>query len=97
MRRFYLSIFCIAVLTFAVRMYRISEPIADWHSWRQADTAAVARNFIRFGIDPLHPRFDDLSNIPSGKDNPKGWRMLEFPLYQLVATIGYKLEGFVTI
>ncbi|KKU81490.1 MAG: hypothetical protein UY10_C0055G0002 [Microgenomates group bacterium GW2011_GWA2_47_8] len=70
----------------AVRLYGLTNPVADWHSWRQVDTAAVARNFVKFGFDPLHPRFDDLSNIPSGKDNPMGWRMVEFPLYQ---SVGY--------
>lgn len=75
-------IFITAVL---VRLYGVGNPIADWHSWRQNDTAAVARNFGKFGFDPFHPRFDDLSNIPSGKDNPMGWRMVEFPLYQSVA------------
>jgi hypothetical protein len=75
---------CIGLLAFVVRLYHIMYPVADWHSWRQADTAAVARNFLRFGIDPLHPRYDDLSNIQSGKDNPQGWRMVEFPLYQVI-------------
>lgn len=74
----------IALLAFALRLYHITYPVADWHSWRQSDTAAVARNFLRFGIDPLHPRYDDLSNIQSGKDNPEGWRMVEFPLYQTI-------------
>ncbi len=74
--------------SFAVRLYKINNPVADWHSWRQADTAAVARNFVKFGFTPLYPRYDDLSNVQSGKDNPQGWRMVEFPLYQ---TIGFML------
>lgn len=79
------SLTLILVLGIAARSYKITAPIADWHSWRQADTAAVARNFLKFGFDPLRPRYDDLSNIQSGKDNPQGWRMVEFPLYQLTA------------
>ncbi len=81
-------LFCIGVAACGVRLYHITYPVADWHSWRQADTAAVARNFLRFGIDPLHPRYDDLSNIQSGKDNPQGWRMVEFPIYQVIAVLG---------
>lgn len=73
-----------------LRWDSLSAPIADWHSWRQADTAAVARNFIKFGFDPLRPRYDDLSNIQSGKDNPEGYRMVEFPLYQLGAASLYR-------
>lgn len=65
-----------------LRLYRIDASVADWHSWRQSDTAAVARNFVKFGPDILHPRFDDFSNIPSGRDNTEGWRMVELPLYQ---------------
>jgi len=84
---FYILLTGVAVLAVALRLYHMTYPIADWHSWRQADTAAVARNFLRFGIDPLHPRYDDLSNIQSGKDNPRGWRMVEFPLYQAVGAL----------
>ena len=35
----------ILLLGFGVRLYKITSPIADWHSWRQADTASVTRNF----------------------------------------------------
>src|SRR5690348_15355906 len=86
---FYAALVGVALIAIVVRLYHITYPIADWHSWRQADTAAVARNFLHFGIDPLHPIYDDLSNIQSGKDNPQGWRMVEFPLYQ-VAGAGLK-------
>lgn len=83
-RLFITTLTVTAILAFSLRLYHVTYPVADWHSWRQADTAAVARNFLRFGIDPLHPRYDDLSNIQSGKDNPQGWRMVEFPVYQVI-------------
>lgn len=75
----------IFILTIALRLYHFTYPVADWHSFRQVDTAAVARYFIQFGTNPLKPRYEDLSNIQSGKDNPMGWRMVEFPLYQVIA------------
>ena len=75
----------ILLIAFFARMYRVTGSIADWHSWRQADTAAVTRNFDKLGFDPLRPRYDDLSNVQSGKDNPYGYRMVEFPLYNIVA------------
>ncbi|MBI5613809.1 glycosyltransferase family 39 protein [Candidatus Gottesmanbacteria bacterium] len=78
----------LVILDIGVRLYHVTSPVADWHSWRQSDTAAVARNFIKRGFDPFRPRYDDLSNIQSGKDNPQGYRMVEFPLYQ---TIGFGL------
>lgn len=65
---------------FLPRLYRITEPLADWHSWRQADTAAVTREYLKNGVDLLRPKYMDLSSIPSGKDNPQGWRMVEFPI-----------------
>lgn len=87
MKKFHSVLFAISCIAVVLRLYHITYPVADWHSWRQADTAAVARNFLQFGIDPLHPRYDDLSNIQSGKDNPQGWRMVEFPLYQAVGAL----------
>lgn len=93
----YIALAVIFVLSLGVRLWRIDAPVADWHSWRQSDTAAVARNFIKFGFDPLRPRFDDLSNIPSGRDNPLGYRMVEFPLYQLIGAGLYRLFPIVSI
>lgn len=90
-------VFLIFLIAIVLRLYGLTHPIADWHSWRQADTAAVARNFLKFGFDPLHPRFDDLSSIPSGLDNPMGWRMVEFPIYQIIATATYSIFHTFTI
>lgn len=80
-------LFFIVTITIVLRLYKFDGPIADWHSFRQVDTASVARIFVDDGIDILHPRYHDLSNIQSGKDNPLGYRMVEFPLYQAVAAL----------
>jgi hypothetical protein len=88
----------ILLLGFFVRLYRFNGPIADWHSWRQADTSSVSRNFIQNGFDLLHPRFDDLSNVPSGiYDNPEGYRFVEFPIYNVFQAGLFKLFGLLTI
>ena len=73
------------------RLYKLNTPLADWHSWRQADTAAVTRNFAQDGIDLLHPKYDDLSSIPSGIDNPEGYRMVEFPFVNALIASSYSL------
>lgn len=73
----------ILIGAFIVRLYRFANPIADWHAWRQTDTSSVSRNFVKYGFDILHPRFDDISNIPSGMDNPNGYRFVEFPIYNI--------------
>lgn len=78
---------------FIVRLYRFDNPIADWHSWRQADTSAVSRNFVNNGFDVFHPRFDDLSNVPSGMDNPEGYRFVEFPLFNMKQASLFMLFG----
>ncbi len=84
----YLIIFLIILLALVFRLYKINTPLADLHSWRQADTAAVARNYAKNGIDLLHPKYDDLSSIESGLENPQGYRMVEFPIYNaIVASI----------
>ena len=87
----------IVVLGIILRLYRFDSPIADWHSWRQADTSAVSRNFVNEGFDLLHPKFDDLSNVPSGINNPEGYRFVEFPLYNLAQAGFYELIGIFTL
>ena len=87
---FFILIF-ILLVALLFRLYKINIPLADLHSWRQTDTAAVARNFVKDGFDLLHPRYDDLSNVQSGQDNPQGYRMVEFPLYNAIFAYGYKL------
>jgi len=77
-------ILSILVLAFFLRLYKIDNPVADWHSFRQADTASVSRNFIEKGVNLIVPTYHDNSNIQSGKDNPNGYRMVEFPLYNLL-------------
>src|SRR3989338_8649229 len=86
----YLCIALILIISIALRLYKINNPIADWHSWRQADTAAVARNFVRTGFDILHPRYDDLSNVQTGIPNPEGYRFVEFPIYNGLFASLYK-------
>ncbi len=86
----------ILVLAFILRTYRITAPLADWHSWRQADTAAVARNFVNQEIDLLKPKYDDLSTIASGQENPQGYRMVEFPIFAFLHSLFFKLFSFVS-
>ncbi len=95
--KFLLSLLAVICLGAIVRLYRFSNPVADWHSWRQADTSSVSRNFVRFGVDLLHPRFDDLSNVPSGIDNPNGYRFVEFPLFNFLQSEFYIIFGMLTL
>lgn len=76
--------FCILVGALAARLYRINNPIADWHSWRQADTASVTRTYATQGINIFFPRYHDISTVQTGEFNPEGYRLVEFPLYNAI-------------
>ncbi len=82
-----LLLIVIMLLGFLVRLYKIDNPVADWHSWRQADTASVTRIYVTDGIDLLYPKYQDLSFLQTGIDNPEGYRYVEFPIYNVIHAI----------
>lgn len=77
-----------------MRLYRFDGPVADWHSFRQGDTNAVSQIYARDGVDLLHPRYFDISNVQSGFDNPNGYRMVEFPIYNAVQASIFGIVGY---
>ncbi len=97
-RREIIALFLILLFGLIVRLYKFQNPIADWHAWRQVDTSAVSRFFIKDGFDIFHPRYYDLSNVPSGvHENPEGYRFVEFPFYNLAQALPYKIIGVLAI
>lgn len=88
---------CIVLVAVILRLYRIDAPIADWHSWRQVDTAAVGRNFAEDGFDLLRPRFDDYSNVQTGSYNPEGLRFVEFPIYNATFAALYTVAPILSL
>lgn len=82
---------------FVARLYQFQRPVADWHAWRQVDTSAVSRNFLKYGFDVLHPKFDDFSKGVSLLDNPQGYRFVEFPIYNVLQAGLFKLFGNFTL
>lgn len=84
----------IIILGLVVRLYKIDSPIADWHSWRQADTAAVTRNFVKDGFNPLYPKYDDMSGVSEQPyPNPGRFRFVEFPIYNIATYPLYLIFG----
>lgn len=83
------GLFIILVLGFVVRLYGINNPLADWHSWRQVDTASVSKVFVENGIDLLHPRYHDISKIQTGYENPGGYRFVELPIFNAMHALLY--------
>jgi hypothetical protein len=78
------SLIVVMVIGLLIRLKDVTTPLADWHSWRQTDTASVSREYVKHGIDLLHPTYQDVSSIPSGKENPHGYRMVEFPIINAI-------------
>ena len=83
----------ILLLGLILRLYKIERPIGDWHSWRQADTAAVSRNFIKEGFNPFIPKYDDMSKQANGLDNPQRYRFVEFPILNTIIAGVWSITG----
>lgn len=83
----YILLFLIIIGAFVVRLYKIDNPVADWHSWRQADTASVSYFFAKDGIDLLHPRYHDISSVATSFQNPEGWRFVELPIFNVLHAV----------
>ncbi len=84
----------IIFMGFWVRLYKIDSPIADWHSWRQADTASVTRNFIKEGFNPFVTHYDDSSGVAETPlTNLNRFRFVEFPVYNMFVYPLYLLFG----
>lgn len=81
-------------LSFILRLYKIDNPVADWHSWRQADTAAVARNFVKADFNLLYPQSDSFLALNAfGLPNPNRYFINEFPFYNAIVALVYKQFG----
>lgn len=94
---YYFLLTLVVLLGFLVRLYKIDSPIADWHSWRQADTASVSRFYVQDGINLLYPRYQDISFLQTGIDNPKGLRFVEFPIFNAIHALLVKGFPFQTL
>lgn len=79
-------IYWILLLALLCRSYHITFPVEGWHAWRQADAAAIARNFLDNGFDIFYPQ------INHGGDSP-GYVDTEFPLYPYLVALLWKLFG----
>lgn len=86
----YILLAIVILAAFVVRLYKINNPVADWHSFRQADTSAVSRIYLEKGINLLYPRYYDVSKTQSGLYNPNGYRFVEFPFYNALQTLATK-------
>lgn len=82
-----LLLLAVLLLTLAVRLYHLGAPLVGRHTWRQTDTAAMARNFFENGYQLLYPQID-------WGGNAAGYVETEFQFYTFLVAILYKLFGF---
>lgn len=82
-RRFFLAI---AIAAVAIRAWQIDAPFIDHWSWRQADVAAIARNYNENGFHFAKPQIDWAGNEP-------GYVGTEFPVLPFLAAMLYRLTG----
>ena len=64
----------------------VTAPLIDRQAWRQADTAAIARNYHEEGLTLFHPRVDWRGNTP-------GYVEMNLPLFPFLAASLYTLAG----
>ncbi len=76
----------LALIALVLRCYGLTAPLLDYHSWRQADTAAIARNFAAHGYRLAFPEVDWGGRLP-------GYVESEFPLYTYGLALLYGLFG----
>ncbi len=93
----YIILSMLLIFGFIVRLYKVDNPVADWHSWRQADTSAVSRNYAKDGINIFYPQYDDISSIQTGIDNPTGIRMVELPVFNVLHALLYNAMPFFSL
>ncbi|HMF27145.1 MAG TPA: glycosyltransferase family 39 protein, partial [Candidatus Cybelea sp.] len=76
----------ILLIGIALRLHGIHNPMLDHPGWRQGDTAAIARNFVRLRFDIMYPQ--TMYNGP-----PPNYVELELQIVPFLAALLYKLFG----
>lgn len=89
-KKFYLNekniLYFILLIALLWRINNLFNPIIGDQSWRQADTAAMSRNYYENGFNFLYPQID-------WGGNSKGYVESEFPIYQYAVAVLYELFG----
>lgn len=81
-----MALWGILALALALRLINIDSSLIGLNSWRQADNAAMARNFVEGGFALFHPQIDWGGNTP-------GYVESEFPLMPFLAGLLSRMCG----
>jgi 4-amino-4-deoxy-L-arabinose transferase-like glycosyltransferase len=84
-KRIGLIFVCLFLLGGALRALNVWRPV-DRTSWREADIAAIARNYQREGLNPFFPRIDWRGNGP-------GYAEMELPVLPWSMALLYEIFG----
>lgn len=80
----------IAIILFLQYLMLQHPYLAITETWRQGDVASVARNFVTESMNIFYPRVDVRGNMT-------GISGMEFPLYNYVVALIYKISGIIWI
>lgn len=75
-------------LGFMARAATFQSPLFDFHSWRQADTATISRNFVEERMNPLYPQVDYRG------DREVGYVETGFELHAFLVAVAASVVGF---
>lgn len=81
----FIFFFCLVVIFLPIRLFHITTPLHNITNFRQAQTATIALNFYKNGINLFQSELDIFG---VGKEK---YLTLEFPLYQAVVAILHKV------
>ena len=79
------------VLGLMARVSTFQSPLFDLHAWRQADTAAIARNFVNERFNPLYPQIDYRGGQPTGYVET-GFELYAFAVAAIARLVGFSTE-----
>ncbi|MBM3282897.1 hypothetical protein FJY90_01460 [Candidatus Gottesmanbacteria bacterium] len=83
-----LPLFLLILTVIPFRIFNVNLPLLDLHSFRQTQTATIARNFYLNGINLFQTELDVFG---IGKER---FLLLEFPLYEAIVTFLYNFFFF---
>jgi 4-amino-4-deoxy-L-arabinose transferase-like glycosyltransferase len=80
------KIYVILLIALTIKLIHITYPVLGWHSWRQSDTASIARNFHENGYNILYPQIN-------WGGTGTGYVESEFHIYPFIVALLYRVFG----
>lgn len=80
---------CVFLIALSFRLQNFFLPPVDAHAMRQTDTESVTYYFAKADGNPLHPK----ASLIRPQTNIHGYFFLEFPAYQFIMSLFYRVFG----